>query len=109
MNKTINKSMTNEWKTEQDVKEYFERILLEYKYRCYEKKEGEGCFNLANYYENINQNFKQAQKLYMHACNELNQNRSCFRAGINSIIGKGEYLFHNIHNKMNAPFTRKLF
>lgn len=75
-------------KSEEDVKEYLDRLGIEYRFGCYYEKDGKACDLLGNFMEQINQDYHKAFKIYQTACDEYKFGHSCQRVGSYLFAGK---------------------
>jgi len=75
-------------KDEEEVKDYLERLGVEYRFGCYYEKDGKACDLLGSYMDQIMRDPKKAFKLYQTACNEYNFGRSCSKLGGYYFAGK---------------------
>jgi hypothetical protein len=79
-----------EFKTEEEVKEYFNNLETEYSFQCYSEKLTEGCERLGTFFESIRRNFKQANNVYKMNCDVYKYPRSCYKYSMNLRIGRGK-------------------
>lgn len=68
-------------KSEDDVKEYLERLGIEYRFGCYYEKNGKACDLLGSFMDQVNGDYQKAFKLYQTACDEYKYGHSCQKAG----------------------------
>lgn len=76
-------------KNEDDVKDYLERLGIEYRFGCYHEKNPKACHLLGDYMESINKDFNKALKIYQTNCNEYLHGHSCHKAGGYYFAGRG--------------------
>lgn len=99
--------MTLDLQNESDVKDYIERLGIEYRFGCYSEKKPEGekiqnfvifsainfvsvCHLLGDYLESIKKDFEKASKVYRSNCDDYGYGKSCLKFGHYSFLGKGE-------------------
>lgn len=105
--------MAFDLKSETDVKDYIERLGVEYRFGCYSEKKPEGgkreklvhtsfiqrilisqlilvCHLLGDYLESIKKDFEKASKVYRSNCDDYGYGRSCLKFGHYSFLGKGK-------------------
>ncbi|XP_037036849.1 cytochrome c oxidase assembly factor 7 homolog [Bradysia coprophila] len=75
---------------ESDVKEYLEKLGIEYRFGCYSEKKAEACHLLGDYFESIKKDFEKASKVYRSNCDDYGYGRSCLKYGNYSFLGKGK-------------------
>jgi len=75
---------------ESDVKEYLEKLGIEYRFGCYSEKKAEACHLLGDYLESIKKDFEKASKVYRSNCDDYGYARSCLKYGNYSFLGKGK-------------------
>lgn len=73
----------------EEVKEYLERLGIEYRYGCYKEKNPETCHLLGDYFEIINRDNESAYKTFKANCDERDFGISCDRVGQYQILAKG--------------------
>jgi len=81
--------MAFDLKEEGDVKEYVEKLGIEYRFGCYNEKKPEVCHLLADYLEAIKKDFEKAAKVYRSNCDDYRFGKSCLKYGHYSFLGKG--------------------
>ncbi|KFM69405.1 Sel1 repeat-containing protein 1-like protein, partial [Stegodyphus mimosarum] len=81
--------MANEFKSEEELKQFIENLGTEYRFSCFKEKNSEGCHLLGDYLEAIQKDFEGAAKVYKSNCDERNYARSCFKYGNYCYLGKG--------------------
>lgn len=102
--------MAMDFKSETDVKDYVERLGIEYRFGCYSEKKPEGeieirinsvtkkmitknilvCHLLGDYLESIKKDFEKASKVYRSNCDDYGYGKSCLKFGHYSFLGKGK-------------------
>uniref|UniRef100_A0A1A9ZGM6 Cytochrome c oxidase assembly factor 7 homolog n=1 Tax=Glossina pallidipes TaxID=7398 RepID=A0A1A9ZGM6_GLOPL len=82
--------MAYDLKKESDVKEYIEKLGVEYRFGCYSEKKPEVCHLLGDYLEGIKKDFEKAAKVYKSTCDDYGYAKSCFKFGNYSFLGKGK-------------------
>lgn len=98
--------MSYDLQSESDVKEYIEKLGIEYRFGCYSEKKPDGekfkcdvkfilisvlvCHLLGDYLESIKKDFDKASKVYRSNCDDYGYGRSCLKFGNYSILGKGK-------------------
>ncbi|KAI8117762.1 putative Sel1 repeat-containing protein 1 [Lucilia cuprina] len=82
--------MAYDLKKESDVKEYIEKLGVEYRFGCYSEKKPEVCHLLGDYLESIKKDFEKASKVYKSTCDDYGYAKSCFKFGNYSFLGKGK-------------------
>jgi cytochrome c oxidase assembly factor 7 len=109
--------MAFDLKKESDVKEYLEKLGIEYRFGCYSEKRPEGetfnfpsidfivvycvilanfcvpfsvCHLLGDYLESIKKDFDKASKVYRSTCDDYGYAKSCLKYGNYSFLGKGK-------------------
>ncbi|XP_017461769.1 PREDICTED: cytochrome c oxidase assembly factor 7 homolog [Rhagoletis zephyria] len=82
--------MAYDLKKESDVKEYIEKLGIEYRFGCYSEKKPEVCHLLGDYLEGIKKDFEKAAKVYKSTCDDYGYAKSCFKFGNYSFLGKGK-------------------
>lgn len=75
---------------ESDVKEYIEKLGIEYRFGCYSEKKPEVCHLLGDYLESIKKDFEKASKVYRSNCDDYGYAKSCYKFGNYSFLGKGK-------------------
>lgn len=82
--------MAYDLKSESDVKEYLEKLGIEYRFGCYSEKKPEVCHLLGDYLEGIKKDFEKAAKVYKSTCDDYGYAKSCYKYGNYSFLGKGK-------------------
>ncbi|XP_030379149.1 cytochrome c oxidase assembly factor 7 homolog [Scaptodrosophila lebanonensis] len=82
--------MAYDLKKESDVKEYIEKLGIEYRFGCYSEKKPEVCHLLGDYLEGIKKDFEKAAKVYKSTCDDYGYAKSCYKYGNYSFLGKGK-------------------
>lgn len=100
--------MSYDLKKEADVKEYLEKLGIEYRFGCYSEKKPDGknkknlhhkfsqlnfflvCHLLGDYLESIKKDFEKAAKVYRSNCDDYGYAKSCLKFGHYSFLGKGK-------------------
>lgn len=82
--------MAYDLKKESDVKEYIEKLGVEYRFGCYSEKRPEVCHLLGDYLEGIKKDFEKASKVYKSTCDDYEYAKSCYKYGNYSFLGKGK-------------------
>ncbi|XP_023162293.1 cytochrome c oxidase assembly factor 7 homolog [Drosophila hydei] len=82
--------MAYDLKKESDVKEYVEKLGVEYRFGCYSEKKPEVCHLLGDYLEGIKKDFEKASKVYKSTCDDYGYAKSCYKYGNYSFLGKGK-------------------
>ncbi|XP_055596652.1 cytochrome c oxidase assembly factor 7 homolog [Uranotaenia lowii] len=81
--------MAFDLKNESDVKDYLEKLGIEYRFGCYSEKKPEVCHLLGDYLEGIKKDFDKAAKVYRSNCDDYGYAKSCLKYGNYSFLGKG--------------------
>uniref|UniRef100_A0A182WCX1 Cytochrome c oxidase assembly factor 7 homolog n=1 Tax=Anopheles minimus TaxID=112268 RepID=A0A182WCX1_9DIPT len=76
-------------KNETEVKEYIDKLGVEYRFGCYSEKKPEVCHLLGDYLEGIRKDFEKAAKVYRSNCDDYNYGKSCLKYGNYTFLGKG--------------------
>lgn len=82
--------MAYDLQKESDVKEYLEKLGIEYRFGCYSEKKPEVCHLLGDYLEGIKKDFEKASKVYKSNCDDYGYAKSCYKFGNYSFLGKGK-------------------
>ena len=82
--------MAYDLKKESDVKEYLDKLGIEYRFGCYSEKKPEVCHLLGDYLEGIKKDFEKASKVYKSTCDDYGYAKSCYKFGNYSFLGKGK-------------------
>ncbi|ALC49666.1 CG13865 [Drosophila busckii] len=82
--------MAYDLKKESDVKEYVDKLGVEYRFGCYSEKKPEVCHLLGDYLEGIKKDFEKASKVYKSTCDDYGYAKSCYKYGNYSFLGKGK-------------------
>ncbi|XP_017062892.1 cytochrome c oxidase assembly factor 7 homolog [Drosophila eugracilis] len=82
--------MAYDLKKESDVKEYVDKLGVEYRFGCYSEKKPEACHLLGDYLEGIKKDFEKASKVYKSTCDDYGYAKSCYKFGNYSFLGKGK-------------------
>ncbi|XP_017100617.1 cytochrome c oxidase assembly factor 7 homolog [Drosophila bipectinata] len=82
--------MAYDLKKESEVKEYIEKLGVEYRFGCYSEKKPEACHLLGDYLEGIKKDFEKASKVYKSTCDDYGYAKSCYKFGNYSFLGKGK-------------------
>lgn len=102
--------MSYQLQNESEVKEYLEKLAIEYRFGCYSEKKPEGwqilqkkktlynlsvllfkvCHLLGDYLEGIKKDFEKASKVYKSNCNDYDYAKSCYKIGAYNFLGKGQ-------------------
>ncbi|KAL7671620.1 hypothetical protein ACOME3_006511 [Neoechinorhynchus agilis] len=77
-----------EWKTNEDVMKYLDRIQIEYEYNCFKKGVPEVCHDLGTFYQLYRRKFSSSLAVFEDNCNLRKYGRSCYRAGVNKSVGR---------------------
>lgn len=75
---------------ESDVKDYIQKLGVEYRFGCYSEKKAEVCHLLGDYLEGIQKDFEKAAKVYKSTCDDYGFAKSCYKFGNYSFLGKGK-------------------
>ena len=70
------------------MKEYLDRIGVEYRFQCYHEKRPDGCHRLADYLESFKSDWSRARSVYNMNCQENKYGPSCFKFGNYNLVGK---------------------
>ena len=70
------------------MKEYLDRIGVEYRFQCYHEKRPDGCHRLADYLESFKRDWSRARSVYNMNCQENKYGPSCFKFGNYNLVGK---------------------
>lgn len=81
--------MAFDLKDENEVKEYIEKLGVEYRFGCYSEKNPEVCHLLGDYLEGVKKDFEKASKVYRSTCDDYGYSKSCLKYGKYAILGKG--------------------
>lgn len=101
--------MAFDLKDETEVKDYIEKLGVEYRFGCYSEKNPEGnliiqlfivvlspllhpypvCHLLGDYLEGVKKDFEKASKVYRSTCDDYGYSKSCLKYGKYAILGKG--------------------
>lgn len=106
-------TMAFDLQNESDVKDYIEKLGIEYRFGCYSEKKPEGenlqkfhnffwkiherkscssvCHLLGDYLESIKKDFEKASKVYRSNCDDYGYGKSCLKFGHYSFLGKGKF------------------
>ncbi|CRK90061.1 CLUMA_CG003780, isoform A [Clunio marinus] len=82
--------MAYDLQKESDVKEYIEKLGIEYRFGCYSEKKPDVCHLLGDYLESIKKDFEKASKVYRSNCDDYGYGKSCLKFGHYSFLGKGK-------------------
>ncbi|CAG9809728.1 unnamed protein product [Chironomus riparius] len=82
--------MAFDLKNESDVKEYVEKLGIEYRFGCYSEKKPDVCHLLGDYLESIKKDFEKAGKVFRSNCDDYGYAKSCLKFGHYSFLGKGK-------------------
>ncbi|XP_016944280.1 cytochrome c oxidase assembly factor 7 homolog [Drosophila suzukii] len=82
--------MAYDLKKESDVKEYVDKLGVEYRFGCYSEKKPEACHLLGDYLEGIKKDFEKASKVYKSTCDDYGYAKSCYKYGNYCFLGKGK-------------------
>jgi len=82
--------MSLDLQSESDVKDYIEKLGIEYRFGCYSEKRPEVCHLLGDYLESIKKDFEKASKVYRSNCDDYGYGKSCLKFGHYSFLGKGK-------------------
>ncbi len=80
---------TPDWRNPDDVKTYLDTLYIEYSFQCKSEKKPDGCHRLANFYENIRAQYKEATDLYKQTCDDYKYPRFCIVYSKNASLGRG--------------------
>lgn len=80
---------TPDWRNPDDVKAYLDNLFVEYNFQCVSEKLPDGCHRLANFLENIRQQYKEATAIYKKNCDDNKHPRSCSVYAKNCSLGRG--------------------
>ncbi|CAB3367196.1 Hypothetical predicted protein [Cloeon dipterum] len=73
--------MAVDMKKEEDVKEFVEKLGIEYRFGCYSEKKADVCHLLGDYLEAIKKDESKARKVYETNCKDRDFGRSCHKSG----------------------------
>jgi len=82
--------MAYDLKKESDVKEYLEKLGVEYRFGCYSEKKPEVCHLLGDFLEGIKKDYQKAGVVYKSTCDDYGYAKSCYKYGNYSFLGKGK-------------------
>ncbi|KAL5275074.1 COA7 family protein [Megaselia abdita] len=82
--------MSYQLQNESEVREYLEKLAIEYRFGCYSEKKPEVCHLLGDYLEGIKKDFEKASKVYKSNCNDYDYAKSCYKIGAYNFLGKGQ-------------------
>jgi len=75
-------------KNEEDVKDYLERLGIEYRFGCYYEKDGKACDLLGSFMDQVNGDYHKAFKIYQTACDDYKYGHSCQKVGSYLFAGR---------------------
>jgi cytochrome c oxidase assembly factor 7 len=75
-------------KEEDQVKEYLNRVGVEYRFQCYSEKRPDGCHRLADYLEAFKHDYAKARSVYSMNCTGNHYGKSCFKLGHYDLLGR---------------------
>ncbi|KAF4518694.1 hypothetical protein B566_EDAN002730 [Ephemera danica] len=81
--------MAFDLKQESDVKEFIDKLGVEYRFGCYHEGKPEVCHLLGDYLEAIKKDFEKARKVYKTNCDHHSFGKSCYKFANYTFIGKG--------------------
>ncbi|XP_015923248.1 cytochrome c oxidase assembly factor 7 homolog [Parasteatoda tepidariorum] len=81
--------MTFKLETEEELKEYIDKLGIEYKFSCFKEKDPEACHLLGDYQEAVKKDFEGAAKIFKSNCDERQHKKSCYKFATFSYLGKG--------------------
>jgi cytochrome c oxidase assembly factor 7 len=105
--------MAFDLKKEEDVKEYLDKLGIEYRFGCYSEKKPDGenfinltqfftlitivflhfisvCHLLGDFLESIKKDYEKAGKVFRANCDDYGYAKSCLKFGHYSFLGKGK-------------------
>jgi len=65
-----------------EMQNYLTDIEIEYAYGCYDQKDAEACYRLAEFTRAIRSNNKKAGPIFKQSCDKDNHWHSCFKQGV---------------------------
>ncbi|KAG8235703.1 hypothetical protein J437_LFUL016321 [Ladona fulva] len=76
-------------KEEAEVKDFLEKLGIEYRFGCYNEGKPEVCHLLGDYLESVKKDYEKAAKVYKANCEEQKHAKSCYKFGTYTFLGKG--------------------
>jgi hypothetical protein len=74
-----------------EVETYLKNLHIEFSFQCYGEKQPDGCYRLANYYENVKNDYEEATALHKQNCDQNKYERSCYQYAVARATGRGMY------------------
>ncbi|KAF2352722.1 hypothetical protein FHG87_016518 [Trinorchestia longiramus] len=81
--------MDYDFKKEEDVKEFLDKLGVEYRFSCFSEKRPDSCHLLGEYFETIKTDHDKAMKVFKNNCDEYKFARSCYKYATLALRGKG--------------------
>ncbi|XP_018020590.1 cytochrome c oxidase assembly factor 7 homolog [Hyalella azteca] len=81
--------MDYDFQKEEDVKEFLEKLGVEYRFSCFSEKRPDSCHLLGEYFETIKTDYEKAMKVFKNNCDEYKFARSCNQYATMALRGRG--------------------
>ncbi|KAA0183365.1 hypothetical protein HAZT_HAZT001829 [Hyalella azteca] len=78
--------MDYDFQKEEDVKEFLEKLGVEYRFSCFSEKRPDSCHLLGEYFETIKTDYEKAMKVFKNNCDEYKFARSCNQKYVKAIL-----------------------
>ena len=75
-------------KSEEEAKQYVDRVGVEYRFQCFREGRADGCHRLADWFEAFKHEYDKARKIYAKNCDENHYGKSCFKLGNYNFLGR---------------------
>jgi len=78
-----------DFKDEEAVKEYIDRIGVEFRFQCFSEERTDGCHRLGDWLEFAKKDWTAAARIFKLNCDAYQYGHSCFKYGVYSFLGRG--------------------
>ena len=78
-----------DFKDEAAVKEYIDRIGIEFRFQCFSEDRSDGCHRLGDWLEFAKKDWAGAGRIFKLNCDCHQYGHSCFKYGVYNFLGRG--------------------
>lgn len=71
------------------VKDYIDRVGIEFRFQCFNEERSDGCHRLADWLEFAKKDYPKACRVYKSTCDLHGYGHSCFKFGNYAFLGRG--------------------
>lgn len=74
---------------EEEVREFLQKLEIEYQFSCYKENNGEGCCLLGEFMQAVRSDFRRATLAFKKGCDKHDHPKACFKYGGDLFRGRG--------------------